>query len=93
MRYRVSVPSGETVPPLHETEDDHNILTDLAHTLFLGDLVEVGGDIKDKRRVFITTIEPTPRKGWFSTLALQPVDDPDINEQDFYTLLKLIVIR
>src|SRR4051812_27479028 len=94
MRYRVTVPAGDTVPPLHETENDHDNLTDQAHMLFIGDLVEVDGDIKDKRRVLVTTLEATPRKGWFSTLALEPVlDRSDINEKEFYDLLKLLTVN
>ena len=92
MRYRVNVPVGDTVPPLHETEDDHHNLTDQAHMLFIGDLVEVDGDIKDKRRVFVTTLEAKPKKGSFSTLALEPAPDRDINDREFYDLLKSLTV-
>jgi uncharacterized protein (TIGR02594 family) len=90
MRYRVRVPGGETVPPLHDTEDDKGYPTDPAHLLSIDDPVEVDGEITGKVRVKVTTVEASPRTGWFAAAALEPwVPDPDIKPGEFYNSLNL----
>ena len=90
-RYRIDVPNGELVPPLHDTEDDTGDPKDELHQLSIGDQVDVDGEIEGKDRVKVTVVEPKPRRmGWFAAAALKL--DTNIVPEGFYNDLRLSAV-